>query len=160
MSDPKKLHLHAISETIDLETWLWRRKMFRIKKQLIFLSTSKNVWVIQKFYFTLLSRKLSIFEHWQGNKNCLEPKNNFWKKVNLNIGDMSHQEKATSSWFPETIDFWDSIMKTKLFRIKKQLRKRSTFIIRCRSQPEKATSSCYLVNYRLLRPDYEDRSCW
>ena len=26
------------------------------------------------------------------------------------------------------------------------------------SQSEKATSSCYLVNYRLLRPDYEDRN--
>ena len=51
-------------------------------------------------------------------------------------------------------------MKTKSIQNKKKTKKRlSIFIIGCMSHPEKATSACYLGNYRILRHDYEDKNC-
>ena len=50
-------------------------------------------------------------------------------------------------------------MKTKVVDNQKLTEKLYLFNIGCLSHPEKATTSCFLGNYRLLRLDYEDKSC-
>ena len=50
-------------------------------------------------------------------------------------------------------------MQTKVVQNQKTTKRLSIFITGCMFHPEKATSTCYLENYRLLRLDYEDKIC-
>ena len=50
-------------------------------------------------------------------------------------------------------------MKTKIVDNQKLTEKLYVFNIGCLSHPKKATTSCFLKNYRLFRLYYEDKSC-
>ena len=80
------------------ETWLYRRKMFRIKKTTeIFLSTLKNGWIIQEslLYHAIL-QTIGFLELILEPK-LLRIKKQFPKNMTFIIGCLSQSEKATSS---------------------------------------------------------------
>ena len=71
---------------LNFETWIWRQKLFVIKKQMkIFLSSSQYVWVIQKKLHPLANTRLLRLGY--KNKICLKSENtlkkfNFFHRIN------------------------------------------------------------------------------
>ena len=156
----RKSYINMLSrKLLKSETWLWRQKLFSLKKtNWIFFHLHHRMYESSReSYIIKLSRKIMTFETW------------YWRRKMFTIKkttEMFFFSKSKHGWIiqknllhpaiSQTVDFWELFMEQKLFRIKKQFLKKLTFIIGCLSHSEKAASSCYLANYWLLRIEKND----
>ena len=87
-------------------------------------------------------------------------KNQLKKKIILHHRMYESSRKSYKILLSRKLSIFETWQwRQELFRIENQLKKKISFITGCMSQPDQATSSCYLENYWMLGLDHTDQNC-